>query len=81
MYLFYSRVYAVIEADNEFEKSNKPFEARLFYNQNPVCNGYYIASELNDDLTSGYYEFLLGDDKVIWPVNEVRKLKKNGLLF
>ena len=30
------------------------------YKQNPVCNGYYILSELpNDILQSGYYHSVL----------------------
>ena len=29
------------------------------YKQNAVCNGYYIVSELNDILQSGYYHSVL----------------------
>ena len=31
-----------------------------FMKKNPVCNGYYIISESNDVLKSGYYESPLG---------------------
>ena len=45
------------------------------YKQNPVCNGYYIVSELNDILQSGYYNSPLDYNNVDWFVNEVIKLE------
>ena len=39
-----------------------------------MLNGYYIISELNDVLKSGYYESPLGYDNVDWFVEEVIKL-------
>ena len=46
------------------------------YKQNPVCNGYYIVSELNDILQSGYYHSPLGYKNVDWFVNETNKIRK-----
>ena len=45
------------------------------YKQNPVCNGYYIVSELNDVLKSGYYHSPLDYNNVDWFVNEMIKLE------
>ena len=41
--------------------------------QNQACNGYYVVSELNIVLTSGYYEPPLGLNIVFWFVTEVIK--------
>ena len=45
------------------------------YKQNPVPNGDYKLSELEDVLESGYYESPLGFDNVDWFVKEVIKLE------
>ena len=45
------------------------------YKQLPVCNGYYITSELNDILQSGYYHSPLNYNNVDWFVNEMIKLE------
>ena len=45
------------------------------YKQKPVLNGYYIISELEDVLESGYYESPLNYDNVDWFVKEVIKLE------
>ena len=45
------------------------------YHQKPVCNGYYIVTELNDVLKSGYYHSPLGCENVDWFVNEMIKLE------
>ena len=50
------------------------------YKQNPVLNGFYIISELEDVLESGYYESPLGYNNVDWYVNLVRKLE-NKMAF
>ena len=49
--------------------------------QNPVCNGYYIASELYDVSEKGYYESNLRYVNVDWFVDEIFKLEKKGFLF
>ena len=41
--------------------------------QNQACNGYYVVSELNNVLKSGYYEPPLGLNNVFWFVTEVIK--------
>ena len=40
-----------------------------------MLNGYYITSELNDVLQSGYYKSPLGYDNFYWFVDEVLKLE------
>ena len=51
------------------------------YHQKPVCNGYYIVSELNDVLKSGYYHSPLGYENVDWFVNEMIKLENKMNFF
>ena len=47
-----------------------------------MCNGYYILSELNDVLQSGYYESALGYKNVDWFVDQVTNLEiKMALSF
>ena len=60
----YFRIYADFEADNEKDNSCLGNKITNIYQQNPVINGYYIESELDDILKSGYYESPLGYDKV-----------------
>ena len=45
------------------------------YNQRPVCNGFYIVSELNNVLKSGYYHSPLGYENVDWFVYKMIKLE------
>ena len=45
------------------------------YHQKPVCNGYYIVSELNNVLKNGYYHSPLNYKNVDWFVNEMIKLE------
>ena len=45
-----------------------------------MLNGYYIISELNDVLKSGYYESPLGYNNIDWFVKEVIKLE-NKMAF
>ena len=47
-----------IHADFEGNKTTN------IYKQNPVCNSYYIVSDLKDVTQSGYYESPLGYDTV-----------------
>ena len=74
--LFYSRIMADFEADNEIEDSevvgNK---TSINYKQNPMLNGYYILSELENVFGSAYCESLLGYDNNDWYKNEVKKLE------
>ena len=76
----YFRIYADFEVDNEKDNSKIRNKTTNIYKQNPVLNGYYIISELNDVLESGYYESPLGYDNVDWFVKEVIKLE-NKMAF
>ena len=77
---FYFEIYADFEADNGIDNSSIGIKTTNIQKQNPVLNGYYIVSELNDVSNSGYYEFPLGYDNVNWFVNEVIKLE-NTMAF
>ena len=57
------------------------FQKAKIYKENPVCNVYYIVSELEDVLKIGYFSSNLYYDTVGWFVNEVKNLEKNGFLF
>ena len=76
----YFRIIADFEADNEKDNSMIGNKTTNIYKQNPVLNGYYIISELEDVLESGYYESPLGYDNVDWFVKEVIKLE-NKMAF
>ena len=76
----YFRIIADFEADNEIDGSNIGGKTTNIYKQNPVLNGYYIISELEDVLESGYYESPLGYDNVDWFFKEVIKLE-NKMAF
>ena len=71
----YFRIIADFEADNEKDNSKIGNKTANIYKQNPVLNGYYIISELEDVLENGYYESPLGYDNVDWFVKEVIKLE------
>ena len=74
------RFIADFEADNEMENSSVGNKTTNIYKQTPVLNGYYIISELEDVLKSGYYESPLGYDNIDWFVNEVKRLE-NEMCF
>ena len=76
----YFRIIADFEADNEIENSSVGNKTTNIYKKNPVLNGFYIISELNDVLESGYYESPLGYENVDWFVKEVIKLE-NKMAF
>ena len=76
----YFRIIVDFEADNEIDGSNIGNKTTNIYKQNPVLIGYYIISELEDVLESGYYESPLGYDNVDWFVKEVIKLE-NKMAF
>ena len=69
------RLYAEFECDNEKDNSKIGNKTTNNYKQKPVLNGYYIISELEDVLESGYYESLLGYDNVDWFVKDLKKLE------
>ena len=74
------RIFANFETDNEIDNSSIGNETTNIYKQNPVCNVYYIVSDLNAVLKSGYYETLLGYGNVIWFDDEIMKLE-NEMAF
>ena len=49
----YFRIIGDFGADNEIDKSSIGIKTTTIYKQNPVCNGNYIISELEDVLKSG----------------------------
>ena len=71
----YFRIIADFEADNEVDGSSLGKKTKNIYKQNPVLNSYYILSELEDVLESGYYECPVGYDSVDWFVNVVITLQ------
>ena len=77
----YFRIIADFEADSEIDGSNIGDKTTNIYKQKPVLNGYYIISELEDVLESGYYESRLGYDNEDWFVKEVIKLENKMNFF
>ena len=75
------RINADFEADNEIDGSKIGNKINNVYKQNPVHTGYYIISELEDVLESGYYESPLGYNNVDWYVNQVIKLENKMAFF
>ena len=75
------RIYADFEADNEKDNSSIGNKTTNIYKQNPVVNGYRIASELNDTLQGGYYKSPLGYNNVDWFVEEVIKLENKVAFY
>ena len=71
----YFRLYADFEADNKKENTSIGDKTTNIYKQEPVCNGYYIESDLEDVLKSGYYKSPLGHENVNWFVDELIKLE------
>ena len=69
------RIIADFQAKYEKDNSKIGNKTTNIYKQNPVLNGYYIISELEDVLESGYYESPLEYDNVDSFVNEVTKLE------
>ena len=78
--IHYIRIIADFEVDNEEDNSKVGDKTTNIYKQNPVLDGYYIISEIEDVLESGYYESPLGYDNVDWFVKEVIKLE-NKIAF
>ena len=71
----YFRIYGDFEADNKKENTNIGDKTTNIYKQEPVCNGYYIKSELDNILKSDYYKTPLGHKNVDWFVDEIVKLE------
>ena len=73
---FYFICYADSEADNEIDNSTTIGNTTTNIDkQNPVGNGHYIASEVNNVLKCDYFDCFLGYDNADWFVDEVIQLK------
>ena len=72
---FYFRNYADFEADNEKDDSSIGDKRSNIFKQNPILNGYYIVSELEDFSKSDCYKSPLGYNIVDWFLKEVIKLE------
>ena len=70
-----------MEADNEVDDSSVGNKTTNIYKQNPVLNGYFIISELEDVIESGHYESPLRYDNVDWFVKEGIKLENKMAFF
>ena len=79
-YPLYFRNIADFDADNEIAGSSVGNKTTNVYKQIPIPNGYYIITDLEDLLETGYYESPLGYNNVDWYVNEVMKLE-NKIAF
>ena len=77
----YFGIYADFEADIEVDNSSIGNKTTNIYKQNPVLNGYYIISELDDFFQSSHYKSLLRYDNVGWFVIEVIELEKKAFYF
>ena len=73
-------MYANFGADKEIDSSEIGRKTSKVYEKNPVCNSYYIVSEISNNSQSGYYQSLLGYDTVDWSVDEVIK-SENKMIF
>ena len=54
--------------------SHKGKKTTNIFRQNPTCNGFYLVSELNKVLQSGYRS-CFGENNVEWFVNEVTRIE------
>ena len=87
----YFRKYAVFAADNDIDYYRIGDELSScvkntnrttnILKQNPVCNGYYVVSEIDDVLKSGYNESPLGFDNLDWVLVEVIKLENKKAFY
>ena len=51
------------------------------YKQNPATNGYFLVSELDDNLQRGYYDSPLGYNNVNCFINEVLKIENKKAFY
>ena len=77
----YFRIIADFEADNGIDNSSIGGNKINIYKQNPILNGYYIISELENVLKSGYHKSPLGYNNVDWFLNQVIKLENKMALY
>ena len=77
----YFRIYADFEVDKEVDHSCKGDKTTKNFKQNPVCNGYYVVSELNDVSQSRYFELAPEYHIVDCFAEEVIKLQNKKIFF
>ena len=70
----YFRIYGDFECNNKIEGSHIGNKTTNIFKQNPMCNGFYIVSELKNVLQSGHHS-TFGGNNVEWFVNEVIKIE------
>ena len=70
----YFRIFGDFECKNKIEHSHIGNKTTNIFKQNPMCNGFYVVSELNDVLQSGYHSAFV-ENNVEWFVNEDLKIE------
>ena len=70
----YFRIYGDFDCNNSTALPHIVIKTTLIFRQNPICNGFYIVSELNNVLQSGYRS-CFGENNVKWFVNEGIKIE------
>ena len=70
----YFRIYGDFECNNKNEHSQIGNKTTNIFKQNPMCNGFYIVSELENVLQSGYHSTFC-ENNVEWFVDEVIKIE------
>ena len=77
-------MFAHFEADNGIDDSCNGNKLTKIYKQNPVCQSYhcyYIGSELNDVIQSGYYSSNLEYDIIGWFLDGVLTLENKKAFY
>ena len=74
-------IIADFEADNEIANSSIRNKTTNIFTQNPVNNGCYIVSDLDNVLKSGYYESPPGYENVYWFTDEVIRFENKVAFF
>ena len=69
------RIIADLEAVNGIDNSNIGTKTTNIYTQNPVLNGHYKISELENVSNGVHYQSTLGYKNVDWFVEEVIKIE------
>ena len=72
--LLYFRIFGDFECNNKIEGSHIGNKTTNIFKQNPMCNDFYIVSELEDVLLSGYHS-TFSENNVEWFVDEVIKIE------
>ena len=79
--LSYFMIIADFQADDEIANSSIRNKNTNIFTQNPVNNGCYIVSVLDNVLRSGYYESPPGYENVYWFTDEVIRFENKVAFF